>query len=414
VHDLVSASASIRPSWLFVRLAAQSLGRRPLRAFLLALMVAVGVGAVFATAIVRRAVHDSMALGVARMGADLLVVPRETLVNLTAALLVAEPTPHTLDARLAVEVARLPGVEAVAPQRVFALAEPTGSGVPDVIAFDPARDFTVLPWLREKLDRPLARGDAIVGARRPERVGATIQLGERALTVRGRLDPTGVGPLDRSVLVSFDTVEALAGAVRSPATPAMFAGARDHASALLVRLAPGASPDQVRFALAANPAVKVVAGASLATSVRQMLSALLGGAGGLILLTLAATVIMVGVLYSAVLVERRRELGVLLVLGARHRQILRLILAEAVLATSVGGIGGIVLGAGALLALQRSLGYHLTSLDVPFVWPTALALLLHALAGVGLASCVGLMGALVPAWRLSRQEPYELVRGTGQ
>ena len=402
--------ASIRSSRLFLRLAAQSLSRRPLQTFLLVLTVALGVGAVFATAVARRAVQDSMALGVARMGADLLVVPRETLVNLTAALLVAEPTPHTLDARLAEEVARLPGVDAVAPQRVLALANATASQVPDLIAFDPARDFTVLPWLRERLDRPLRPADAIVGARRPEGLGAPLHLGERTLTVYGRLDLTGVGPLDRSVLVSFDTLEALA---RSTSSPTLFAEPRGRVSALLIRLAPGAAADQVRFALAARPAVKVVAGASLATSVRQMLQALLGGAGGLMLLVLAAMVIMVGVLYSAVLVERRRELGVLLVLGAQQRHVVQSIVAEAVLVTSVGGVAGVVLGAAALLALQRSFGYHLASLEVPLAWPAAPALLLYGLCGVGLASCLGLAGALLPAWRLSRREPYELVRREG-
>ncbi len=402
--------ASIRSSRLFLRLAAQSLSRRPLQTFLLALTVALGVGAVFATAVARRAVQDSMALGVARMGADLLVVPRETLVNLTAALLVAEPTPHTLDARLAEEVARLPGVDAVAPQRVLALANATASQVPDLIAFDPARDFTVLPWLRERLDRPLRPADAIVGARRPEGLGAPLHLGERTLTVYGRLDLTGVGPLDRSVLVSFDTLEALA---RSTSSPTLFAEPRGRVSALLIRLTPGASADQVRFALAGRPAVKVVAGVSLATSVRQMLQALLSGAGGLMLLVLAAMVIMVGVLYSAVLVERRRELGVLLVLGAQQRQVVRSIVAEAALVTSVGGAMGVVLGCAALLALQRSFGYHLASLDVHLAWPSAPAVLLYGLGGVGLASCVGLAGALLPAWRLSRREPYELVRREG-
>ncbi len=406
----MTRSAPPRSSWLFVRLAAQSLSRRPLRAVLLALTVALGVGAVFATAVARRAVQDSMALGVARMGADLLVVPRDTLVNLTAALLVAEPTPHTLDARLGDRVARLPGVDAVAPQRVFALAEATGSQVPDVIALDPARDFTVLPWLREKLDRPLGPAEAIVGARRPERVGAPLQLGARTLTVYGRLGLTGVGPLDRGVVVSFDTVEALAAAARSSA---VFVEPRSRVSALLVRLAPGASAQQVRFALAAEPGVKVVAGASLATSVRQMLTALLAGAGGLMLLVLAALVIMVGVLYSAVLVERRRELGVLLVLGARRRHVFRSIVAEAMLLTSAGGIAGVIVGSVALLALQRSLGYHLASLDVPLAWPSAGALVAHGLITVGLAAGVGLAGALLPAWRLSRREPYELVRADG-
>lgn len=393
---------------LLVRLAAQGLAHRPWRAFFLAATVAIGVGCVFATAIVRRAVHDSLTLGVARMGADLLVVPGDTLVNVPAALLTAEPTPHTLDASLAGEVSRLPGVEAVAPQRVFLLGQATAAQVPDVVAFDPARDFTVLPWLGTRLDAPLGARDAIVGARRPEREGASLQLGERTLTVRGRLDASGVGPFDRSVFVSFDAIEALASV--GPPSP-FFAGGRTRVSALLVRLAPGASAEQVRFALASRPGVKVVAGASLATSIRQMLTALLDGAGVLTLLVLAATVVMVGVLYSAVLVERRRELGVLLVLGARRGQVARLIVADAVLVTGMGGVAGVVLGAAALLTLERSLGFRLASLDVLLAWPAPATFLLVALGAVAVASGVGLVGALVPAWRLSRQEPYALVRG---
>ena len=36
----------------------------------------------------------------------------------------------------------------------------------DLIGFEPARDFTVQPWLAEKLNRPLQQGDVILGAAR--------------------------------------------------------------------------------------------------------------------------------------------------------------------------------------------------------------------------------------------------------
>src|SRR5262249_19117040 len=129
---------------LFLRLAVQNLGRRRARAALLALTVAVGVGAAFAACGVRQALWDSLDLGFPRMGADLLVAPRDTLANLTPALLTVEPTPHTLDARLADEVAGLPGVEAVAPQRYFAVPVTADAHThdADLIAFDPRRDFT--------------------------------------------------------------------------------------------------------------------------------------------------------------------------------------------------------------------------------------------------------------------------------
>jgi len=402
---------------LFLRLAVQNLGRRPARAFLLALTVAASVGAVFTTLVVKRVIQDSMVLGFSRMGADLLIVPRDTLVNLTPALLTVEPTPYTLDARVADEVARLPGVEVVAPQRYFPIKLVTDSHAhdADLIAFDPQRDFTVLPWLKEKLHRQLQRGDVIVGGRREEAVGTTTQLTDQTLTVYGRLVLTGVGPFDRAFFVTFETAAALAEANRqSPgATAGLDTDDAGKVSALLVRLEVGATPEQVRFALARMPGVKVVTSTSLYTSVRQGLTAVLSGAVALTLLMLLAAVLMVGALYSALLAERRRELGLLLAIGTRRSQIVRFILTEAMLTTILGGVCGIVLGGSLLLLFQRSLGFYLESVNVPLVRPAPVVIGLYALGGVVLASCVGLLGALVPAWRASRQEPYELVRTEG-
>jgi putative ABC transport system permease protein len=387
---------------LFFRLAVQNLARRPARAFLLALIVAVGVGAAFATCVVQRAIDDSLSVGFARMGADLVVVPRDTLVNLTPALLTVEPTPHVLEASTVEQIARVAGIEAAAPQRYIAaqLAGDAHAHDADLIAFDPARDFTVLPWLAEKLDRPLAVGEVLVGARREQAVGSTVQLGGRTFTVRGRLGLTGVGPFDRGF---FTTFESAADLVAEPG----------QVSAVLIRLKGGATPEQVRFALAQVPGLKVVAGPSLYTSVRQGLTAVLSGAVALTLLVLLAAVLMVGVLYSAVLAERRRELGLLLALGTRRRQLLRLILVEAMLTTGLGGICGALLGGGLLLLFERSLGHYLQSASVPLVRPGLAVLGLYALAGIALAACVGLVGAIVPAWRVSRQEVYDLVRAEG-
>src|SRR6476646_2384957 len=163
--------------WLFVRLAVQNLSRRRERAILLALAVAVGGGALFTALILRQALENSIATGLARMGADLLVVPEEATPNITAALLTIAPMPHVLSPAIVEQITSLPGVERVAPQRYHAL--PMGSdshGQQDLIAFDPANDFTITPWLQTKLERPFQTGDLIVGGRRDETVGSTINL----------------------------------------------------------------------------------------------------------------------------------------------------------------------------------------------------------------------------------------------
>lgn len=406
----------LRASRLLPRLAIQGLGRRPWRAALLAAAVAVGGASIFTAAILRRAIQDSVGTSLDRLGADLMAVPKATTVNLFAALLTVEPTGETIEPESIATLAALPGVDAAAPQRYLPLpsADPSHGGHEDLIAFDPDRDFTVQPWLAEKLGRGFRRGDLIVGGRRPERVGDTVKLFNRDFTVYGRLGLTGVGPFERAYFAEFATAADISAAARESTGRELAEGLEtDRASALLVRLGVGAALEQFRFAAARLPGVQVVAGNGLSTTVRQALRLVLGGSvvfSGLILLT---TSLMVGALYSSLINERKRELGLLLAVGMRPLQVVRLILTEAALTTGLGGICGIVLGAGGLILFERSLGYQFERYQVPFALPGPATLAAAGLVG-GLICCtVGVVGAAIPAWRAGRAEPYALVRGEG-
>jgi putative ABC transport system permease protein len=404
----------MRSRSLFLRLAIQNLSRRRGRAFLLAVTVAVGGGAVFTAMVLRQAIQDSIALGLSRMGADVLVVPRDTAVNLAAALLTVEPTSETFSSDISDALARLPGVQTVAPQRYHALVAGGAShGQDDLIAYDPARDFTVIPWLRDQLDRPLRRGDLIVGGRRAEAVGSQINLFGQAFIVYGKLNLTGVGPFERSIFASFETVADIAEAARRVSGRKVLDADPHKHSGLLVRMAIGSTPEQFRFAAARLPEVKVVSGSTLYSSVRQGLTSLLSGAVGLTTLMLLSTALMVAAMYSGLLSERQRELGLFLAIGLRPRQMVRMIVAEAALTTGCGGTCGVILGAAGIFFFQRSLGYHFESFQIPFVLPTAASIFTAGAISALLAAAVGVIGVLVPALRLGRQEPYDLVRGEG-
>ncbi len=158
------------------------------------------------------------------------------------------------------------------------------------------------------------------------------------------------------------------------------------------------------------PDVKVVAGASLVTSVRHVLTYLLQSAVAFTALALLATALSVGVMFSAILAERRAELGLLLAVGARRRLLMRIILTEAAIVTTLGGLFGLLLGGGLLLLFQRSLGYYFETVGVPFLWPPPSILALYAVGCALLAAGVGVVGAGAPAWRVARQDPYDLVR----
>ena len=89
-----------RASSIFIRLALQNLLRRPARTVMLVTAVALCTGAVFASFVIGRGIDASMEQSFSRMGADLIVVPSDAMVNITSALLTVQPTEATFDAKL--------------------------------------------------------------------------------------------------------------------------------------------------------------------------------------------------------------------------------------------------------------------------------------------------------------------------
>ncbi len=398
--------------FLVIRLAIQNLSRRKLRGFLLAVTVAVGGGSVFCALVFREAIQDSGNLGLSRMGADLIVVPRETTTNLTPALLTVEPTPNTFPASIYNHITKLADVEAAAAQRYFSIAPPGQAHQHvELIEFDPRNDFTVLPWLADKLDRPLQRGDLIVGGRREESIGSTVNLFGATFVVFGKLALTGVGPFERCLFVTPTTAAEIATAAESTLGHKVMDPESPVLSAVLVRLRPGSTAQQFRFATAELPDVKVVVGSSLFSSVRHGLALLLSGAVGLTLLMLLSTALMIAALYSGLLAERRRELGLFLAIGLRPRDLRRVILTEAVLTTGFGGVCGVLLGTLGIILLERTMGYYFETFQIPFTLPDLRWIVAAGFISIALTCAVGLLGVALPAWSVGRREPHELVRG---
>src|SRR5215475_7440122 len=206
------------PPWLLIRMAAQNVGRRPMRALLLGLAVMVGVGVGFASFIAGWALRAGMTTAFARMGADLVVVPRSALVNITASLLTVQPTAATLAAGLANSLSATAGVTHVAPQRIVPVLI---DGRPaTAIAFDPVMDFTVMSWLEDHRKGSVGTGDLIVGGRLPGQLGQVLSLCGKPLGIYGRLGKTGVGPFDESYFLTFDALADLVAFCRGSGTKA--------------------------------------------------------------------------------------------------------------------------------------------------------------------------------------------------
>jgi putative ABC transport system permease protein len=96
--------------------------------------------------------------------------------------------------------------------------------------------------------------------------------------------------------------------------------------------------------------------------------------------------------------ERRREIGLRRAVGATRGDILRQFLVEAVVISGVGGLVGVVLGAGG-----ATLAAILQNLPPAYLWSTI------GLAVV-MSFAVGLVFGLQPAWRAATVDPIETLR----
>lgn len=114
-----------------------------------------------------------------------------------------------------------------------------------------------------------------------------------------------------------------------------------------------------------------------------------------ILITLAVVLASVANAVSMNVRERTRQIGIMRTLGFGRTRVLAVVMGEAALVCLAGGVLG-ALAAWATMQLQEfTLQSRNLNMSVNMPWHVMLA-------AAGLAIAVGLLGAIIPAWRASR------------
>jgi putative ABC transport system permease protein len=245
-------------------------------------------------------------------------------------------------------------------------------------------------------------------------VGDRILLGEgygvtffgADFTVVGVLERTGMG-IDRTVYVPMEGLrEMIAQSPVRAEEPLDISP--EQISSVLVRVEPGA--DLVDVAEAIEGRVKGVT-VFTTSQLNQAVAKQLQGVMGVTLAVTASLWLMslltIGLVFSLIVAERQRELGLLRAMGARRTFIFRLIVTEAALLTGAGGFTGIVLAGVLLTGFSRLIQLRL---HIPYLLPALGEIFGIELALVLLALLTGALASLQPALTSSRMEPYLAIR----
>jgi putative ABC transport system permease protein len=125
---------------------------------------------------------------------------------------------------------------------------------------------------------------------------------------------------------------------------------------------------------------------TLAVAAVGGISLLVGGVGILTIMTIAVS-------------ERRAEIGLLRAVGASRRQILALFIGEAVVLAGVGGLAGLVIGAGGAWLL----GATVPALPTHTPWS-------YVVLAEMLAAFIGLLAGVLPATHAASLDPIDALR----
>ena len=390
----------------------QRLKRKGFRIWAMIGSILLACATLFVATVLSRGIHSTLQTASERLGADLVAVPAESRDEAQAALIAGSPTIFYMQAAVEERVRATPGVEQTCAQIFLrSLSAPCCDAEVSLIGFDPQRDFTITPWVLQKLSAPLRNNQIIVGAKVISAVIGTpakainqrlVFLG-KPFTVATILEPTGLGT-DYTVFLTMDTAYQMT--KDSPLYPLPIG--KDKISTILIRLEKGA--DQAITARAIEeriPEVQVFTADQLISTYSRQLHGLVKFffvAGG-IFCVLAS--ILSGSLFSLSVRQRMRELGLLLAMGARRNFIFRLIVLEAVCIAGIGSLLGVLLGFAAIWCGRARLGELIGNLyvwaDNPYFFKAGCMILLASLM-------TGALGGLYPAWRVSRLEPYEAIR----
>ena len=393
-------------SFNLLTLAAINLKRRSLRTGILAVSTALFVTIlVFGLSFVL-SVRSSLKSAVDRLGADVLVVPLGCQTDAEDVLLMNQKAGNLYMSRGIVnEIKKVKGVGAVTWQTYLTTVPGECRDVrpAKVVAFDQKTDFIIAPWLKKAIHGDLKPGECILGNKAWFNLGLPAMdqctlFGNR-FTVLGSLHKTGMG-FDNCIFVSDKNLADFIKYGRTRLKP-------NEISVIFVKDKPGYYPKEVATNIGNKIwNVSVVPRNGLGSNILSTLRDINTIFMLTVVLCLALSALLTWAIFSVIVNERKKEIGVMRAIGAKNRHIVKAFALEVFLLGVMGSALGTAAGSwmalyfSRIFVLFREMHAGLTAMDRA------------GIAGVGMAAGTGvcLLGALVPIIKVKKMDPLTAIK----
>jgi putative ABC transport system permease protein len=391
-------------------LALCNLKRRPFRTIALMFLVSILSAALFLGSLISLSFKNGTEKISKRLGADILVVPKGYEQKTERILLRGEPSTFYMNEIWIDKISGIEGVRTVSPQLfVASLNSDCCSSLVQIIGFDQDTDFTVEPWIRSVLPGKLLMNEIVIGAAISGIVGGKLQFFGREYNIAAKMDNTGTS-FDTSVFMNIaaakiasDDYIAKSGAVGIP---------EDAISSLTVLTQDGYSAGDVGKNISnafeyGSREISVITAEKIISNVSGSLRTIVSFVFALAVLLWVLSVLILGIVFSIILNERKREFGILRSLGVTRKNLASLVLLESGIISLSGGALGI--GLSALLTLPLRV-YVLQIIKMPYLQPPVIQIAVIIIAALFMSFATGPISSLASVFKTVKGDTYSVIR----
>ncbi|MDR3074862.1 MAG: ABC transporter permease [Candidatus Methanoplasma sp.] len=341
-----------------------------------------------------------------RLGADIMLVPRGSGYEAEAVLIKGEPTAFYMDRSVVDGLDGIKGISEVATQ--FYLATVSDSDCCDfpvqVIAFDPDSDFTVMPWIEESKSGGIGPGELVVGSNIDITEGGKVKIFGAEYQVAAKLSRSGTG-LDTSLYMTQETMKVIAKDASQRGYLLTAADGIDtRISVVLIRAEPGYDPNAIAEDINFSGLnVDVIKSDAVVAGLTQQMGHLVGYIKVFEVMLWILAVVVLGVLFSVSINERKKEFAIFRMMGATRIKLLSLVFAESSVISIAGALIGVLMALLFVIPFSNSIG---SSLGLPYLVPPLSSILFLVLLSVSVSFAIGPLTAMWSARRIGRSEAH--------
>ncbi|MCR5254050.1 MAG: FtsX-like permease family protein [Treponema sp.] len=366
---------------------------------------------IFGGAIILSSLRNGLKSLEQRLGADIIVVPYEarTKVNADTILNQGNRTYFYMPGSTLGKIAKIEGVEKLSPQ-IYMCSMNAGccSVSLQLIGFDPDTDFTIQPWVRQSFSGTLKTGDILIGSKVTLTSSRNLKFFDRLWNIAAQLEETGTG-LDNAVFANIETIRQMMDAADKlnwSFTDKKYADGM--ISTVMVKVQDGYDIDSVASLIQRRiKRIQVVKAKNMTSGIANSLSNVSKIIGILTIIVWFLCLIILIVVSTLIIGERKKEFAVLRIIGASRRKLSFLAMSESVILNTAGGLCGII------FALILIIPFHSlikSAIGLPFLLPPATIIFVMFILTLVLSILCGCITSSYAAHKIAQVDTGTIIR----